>query len=519
MTKLLATILGLALISSGTSVQPNPETIFHAMETQVGAEWGLDRVDGVTDSTYSYGSSGDGVRIYIVDTGVDANHPDLSGRVLDGFDAFNQNLDQSDCQGHGTHVAGIVAGTKYGVAKKSLIVPVRVLNCSGQGNTSTLTAGIDWILKNHSADYAGIINMSLGGPKDDAVNAAVSQLVDAGMVVITAAGNSNVDACTFSPASARGVVAVGSINYEGFKSPFSNWGDCVDIFAPGSKISSNVPGNYSAISQKSGTSQAAGFVSGAVATYVSGDLARWSDGLLESLSALSQRGVVLDSNSLNNNLVNVAPTNYAPDVPITDTVPIVSAPTVKNLSAPKNFTIKYNKLYWSRPAYSGSFSKVSYVIEQYVNNSWSVIGETKSLSYSLDPTKTSNTSLYRVSAKTSQGLGPATLAIRNVGASAANLIAPMPDPVVTIDSKVSVAQRGGLGSVTADVSWAKVDGATRYKIEVSIYNTDTWSLVRSTTGTSVKVTTKLGILYNIRVKAVLSDGMETLTGVAQYLAK
>lgn len=520
MTKLLATLLGLALVSSGTSVQPKPDTIFHAMETQAGAEWGLDRIDGVADSTYSYTSSGDGVRVYIVDTGVDANHPDLSGRVLDGFDAFNQNLDQSDCQGHGTHVAGIVAGTKYGVAKKSLIVPVRVLNCSGQGTTSTLTAGIDWILKTHSASHAAIVNMSLGGPKDDAVNAAVSRLVDAGMVVVSAAGNSSVDACTFSPASANGVLAVGSINSEGYRSPFSNWGDCVDIFAPGSKISSIVPGNYTAVSQKSGTSQGAGFVSGAIATYVSSGLAKSSGELLKVLSDLSEKDSVVDAKSVNNKLLNVAKEGYTPEVPTqVEVPPVQTTAAIKNISAPKNFTIKYNKLYWSRPAYSGSFAKVSYIVEQYISDSWTYIGETKSLSYSLNPKTTSNMTLYRVSAKTSQGVGPSTPAIRNVGASAASLITPVPDPILVSDSKITVSQRGGIGSVTSDVSWSQVPNSVRYEIEISAYNTGYWSLVRSTTGISARVTARVGVLYDFRVWALMSDGTKTLVGSAQYLGK
>ncbi len=520
MKKLLIVLLGLALPFNWLHAEAGHETVFSIMDTQVGADWGLDRIDGTRDSNYTYSNSGDGVRVYVVDTGVDAEHPDFSGRVLPGFDAFNQNLDQSDCQGHGTHVAGIVAGIKYGVAKKSLIVPVRVLNCSGQGNTSTLTAGIDWILKTHPSSQPAIVNMSLGGPKDIAVNSAVSKLVNAGMVVVTAAGNSSVDACTFSPASATGVIAVGSINAEDIRSPFSNWGDCVDIFAPGSKISSGVVGNYSSVSQKSGTSQAAGFVSGAVATYLNAGLAADSIGLQSILMELSEKQVVIDAKSSTSDLLNVLKQSSYPvsKIPVVKQ-PVTNISTLKTISAPKNFTIKYNKLYWSRPVYSGSYSKVSYLVQQYLNEAWVTLGETKSLTYSLNPKTTSNDSLYRVLAKTSDGIGPSSPEIRNIGASSANLITPVLEPTPSSYSGISLSQRGGQGSTVVDVSWVSAGVSYKYDIEISVFGSQNWSLVRSTSGVAVKVVIKCGVVYEVRVWAVSSDGSKTLVGSSSYLGK
>lgn len=520
MTKLLATLLSFSLIGSPAAPQlSEPDTLFQIMGAQVGADWGLDRIDGYKDSTYNYQNDGDGVRIYVVDTGVDASHPDFSGRVLDGFDAFNQNLDQTDCQGHGTHVAGSIAGTKYGVAKKSLIIPVRVLNCSGQGNTSTLTAGIDWIVKSHPADQVGIVNMSLGGPKDDAVNSAVLRLINAGMVVVSAAGNSNVDACSFSPASAPGVISVGSTNQLDAKSPFSNWGDCVDIFAPGSKISSNVPGNYNAVSQKSGTSQAAAFVSGAVAMYISAGHVSTATAVPVVLDQLSEKSIVSDSKSKNNNLLSVLRAEQTiVDAPTT-VIPINVSKVSVAISAPKNFTIKYNKLYWSRPTYSGSYSKVSYLVQQYVSDSWKTLEETKLLFFTLNPRTTSDTSLYRVIAKTPEGIGPASTEIRNVGATAANLIAPVPDVSNVQSSKLLVSQRGGAGSSVADVSWAKIDGPVKYDVETSALNSGLWSTVRSTLGTSVKVVLAVGIPYEVRVWSINSSGIRDLVGSSFYLGK
>jgi len=246
--------------------RPN-ETIFTTMATQTGVTWGLDIVDGTRDGTYTYSSDGSGVRIYIVDTGVDALHPEFSGRVVDGFDAFGQNLDQTDCNGHGTHVAGIAAGDYFGVAKSATIVPVRVMDCDGRGNTSTLTDGINWIIASHSGGV-GIVNMSIGGQSDSEVNAATEKLISAGLVVVAAAGNSSSDACSYSPAGASGVIAVGAIDYDKQRASFSNWGTCVDVAAPGVRINSANYANYRESLRMSGTSQAAPFVAGAIATYV-----------------------------------------------------------------------------------------------------------------------------------------------------------------------------------------------------------------------------------------------------------
>ena len=269
---------------------PN-ETVFTTMSTQNGVTWGLDRVDGTVDGTYRYISDGSGVRIYIVDTGVDATHRDFGSRVADGFDAFGQNLDQTDCNGHGTHVAGIAAGGYFGVAKSATIVPVRVMDCNGVGNTTTLTDGIDWIIASHRGGV-GIVNMSLGGGLDQEVNSAASRLVDAGLVVVAAAGNSNSDACNFSPASARGVIAVGAIDQTDSKSSFSNWGSCVDISAPGTGINSANSLNHSISLKKSGTSQAAPFVAGAIATYVSSGRVPSGPTAETYMDSLSDNGVV-----------------------------------------------------------------------------------------------------------------------------------------------------------------------------------------------------------------------------------
>lgn len=302
-------------INTAEVLASNPEeTIFTIMETQSGVPWGLDRVDGTVDGLYSYKSSGLNTRIYIVDTGIDASHREFGSRVVDGFDAFGENLDQTDCQGHGTHVAGIAAGNYYGVAKSATLVPVRVLDCRGVGTTTTLTSGIEWILTNHSGG-TGIVNMSLGGSKDEEVNAATARLISAGFVVVSAAGNSNVDACGVSPASTPGVIAVGAIDSVGAKASFSNWGSCVDILAPGVGINSANSVNHNVSLKRSGTSQASPFVAGAIATYIS------SGSLASSYDAQEY----LDEMSVDN-VVSVEQEEAPVPVPVVEPAPEVIEP-------------------------------------------------------------------------------------------------------------------------------------------------------------------------------------------------
>lgn len=268
------TVIATAAPTFAVATQPEPETVFSIMGSQDSVTWGLDRVDGSLDSNYVYDdSAGAGVRIYIVDTGIDATHREFGSRVADGFDSFGENLDQTDCHGHGTHVAAIAAGSYYGVAKSATLVPVRVLSCAGLGTTTTLLDGLQWILDTHPAGTPGVVNLSLGGAKDERINAATTALVSAGLSVVSAAGNFAADACNYSPASAQGVVAVGATDNTDNRASFSNYGMCVDLFAPGLYITSANALNHSTSKSMSGTSQASPFVAGAAAILYSAGIA------------------------------------------------------------------------------------------------------------------------------------------------------------------------------------------------------------------------------------------------------
>jgi len=238
--------------------------------TQTNATWGLDRVDQrdrPLNGLYVYSTTASNVNAYIVDTGVRASHSDFGSRVAAGFTSINDGRGSNDCNGHGTHVAGTVAGSTWGVAKSATIVPVRVLGCNGSGSNSGVIAGMDWVAANHVKP--AVANMSLGGGASTATDNAVANMRNAGVTVVVAAGNENQNACNVSPARSSSAITVGATTSSDTRSSFSNFGTCVDIFAPGSSITSAWSSSNSATRTINGTSMAAPHVAGIAALYLS----------------------------------------------------------------------------------------------------------------------------------------------------------------------------------------------------------------------------------------------------------
>ncbi|MFF7199606.1 S8 family peptidase [Streptomyces sp. NPDC008141] len=234
--------------------------------------WGLDRVDQADtagDNKFTYpDSAGEGVTAYVIDTGVRVTHKDFEGRATSGFDAIDNDDNADDGNGHGTHVAGTIAGASHGVAKKAKIVAVRVLDDNGSGTTEQVVAGIDWVTKNHKGP--SVANMSLGGGADEALDEAVRKAVAAGVTFAVAAGNESSDAGQGSPSRVTEAITVASSTKEDAQSEFSNFGKVVDIYAPGSDITSAWNDSDEGTKTISGTSMATPHVVGAAAVYLAG---------------------------------------------------------------------------------------------------------------------------------------------------------------------------------------------------------------------------------------------------------
>ncbi|MEU1282219.1 S8 family serine peptidase [Streptomyces sp. NPDC005805] len=234
--------------------------------------WGLDRVDQedtAGDSKYTYpDTAGEGVTAYVIDTGVRVSHADFEGRATHGFDAIDNDDTADDGNGHGTHVAGTIAGAAHGVAKKTKIVAVRVLDDNGSGTTEQVVAGIDWVTQN--ANGPSVANMSLGGGADEALDEAVRKAVASGITFGVAAGNESSDAGQSSPARVQEAITVASSTEADEQSDFSNYGEVVDIYAPGSDITSAWNDSDEGTKTISGTSMATPHVVGAAAVYLAG---------------------------------------------------------------------------------------------------------------------------------------------------------------------------------------------------------------------------------------------------------
>ena len=278
-----------------------------ASATEWNPTWGLDRVDQLAlplSGTYSYSSTGAGVTAYVFDTGIRAEHGDFGGRVSGGYTAISDGWGTGDCNGHGTHVAGTVGGATYGVAKAVKLVPVRVLDCEGAGTASGVIAGVDWVTG--QTPRPAVANMSLRGGPSRSLDTAVQNSIGSGVTYSLAAGNNGADACDFSPGRVSDALTIAATDSGDAKPSWSNFGDCVDWFAPGESITSTYHSSNTGAATMSGTSSAAPHVAGAAALLLEEIGSSNPAQVRERLAAALTTGIVTGSSTTNNDLLFVA---------------------------------------------------------------------------------------------------------------------------------------------------------------------------------------------------------------------
>lgn len=274
--------------------------------------WGLDRIDQRSlplDGSYRTKESGAGITVYVVDTGIRLSSEDLGGRAVTGVDEIDGG-EADDCNGHGTHVAGLIAGDRYGVAKAARLVAVRVMDCQGRGSEATVRKGLSWVLEHHRPGTPAVLNMSLGGAPNADVDSLVKSLIKDGVVVVVAAGNGDpwgnaANACDFSPSRTKLAITVSATDKTDGKPRWANTGPCVDLFAPGVNITSDWADGDTATKTISGTSMAAPAVAGAAALYLSTHGAATPAKVRAALIKAATTGKVKDHGSAPDRLLHV----------------------------------------------------------------------------------------------------------------------------------------------------------------------------------------------------------------------
>ncbi len=457
--------------------------------TQSPATWGLDRIDqpGLPlNGSYTYNSNGSTVDAYIFDTGIKLDHVEFNGRVSAGYNSVTIGASANDGNGHGTHVAGTVGGTTYGVAKQISLIPVKVLGDNGSGTNAGVVAGIDWAVQHHTTKPA-VGNMSLGGGASTATDDAVRRAISDGIVMCVAAGNSNVDAINSSPARTVEAITVGSTTNTDARSSFSNFGSVVDIFAPGSSITSAWHTSNTAVSTISGTSMACPHVAGVAALYLENKLGTTTAQIETALKNNAVLGAITG--------IPAGTANRLLQSSLTPPPPPTAAPAAPALASPANAATGVSltaSLSWNASATATSYAVQvstdpnfgSTVINRpgLTTTSSALSGLTNGIVYywRVSATNVAGTSAWSATRSFTTVLNPPALSAPNNGAT-------------------------GI-SRTPTLSWSAAAGATAYNVQYSTTsNFSTGTVTRNgVTGTSLPITTALlgNTIYYWRVQSV-----------------
>ncbi|MEY4392172.1 MAG: hypothetical protein RLZZ544_881, partial [Actinomycetota bacterium] len=482
-----------------------PDAVVFPDTDQSNATWGLDRIDQRTlplTSKYSYTSTGAGVTAYVIDSGIRATHTEFGGRVRPGFTAVSDGNGTNDCMGHGTHVAGTIGSATWGVAKSVSLVPVRVFACSGSSTWSTILAGIDWAINDHQAGVPAVANMSLGGGYSSIVNAGVAKAVADGISVAVAAGNSNTDACTASPASEPTAITVGATTSNDWRASFSNYGACVDLFAPGQSITSTWYTSDTAVASLSGTSMATPHVAGVAALYLQSNPTATPAAVQAAIVRAATVGVVQDTQTGSpNRLLYMSSFDQAPAGVPSATGTLTPTPGDSRVS-----------LMWTTPTFDGGAAITDYVVQYSTDgSSWTTFADGVSTLRTATVTGLVNytTYIFRVAAVNSVGTGA-------YGGTATATPAPagVPSPPRNLTATA--------GRQMASLYWSAplssgAAAVTDYVIEYQTSSVTTWTVMPDPVSTAVSatltgLTPNMG--YAFRVRAVNSVGSSTASDYA-----
>lgn len=485
--------------------------VVQIVATQSNPTWGLNRIDQANlplDQSYTYNNNGSTVTAYIFDTGVRSDHIEFGGRVSGGYSAIALEPTPEDGNGHGTHVAGTVGGTIYGVAKAVKLVPVKVLSATGSGTNAGVIAGLDWAVADHTAGVPAVGNMSLGGGISTALDDAVRRCITDGIVMAVAAGNSNQDASTASPARVTQAITVGSSTEVDARSSFSNYGTLVDIFAPGSLITSAWYTSSIVLNTISGTSMASPHVAGAAALYLEyapgSSPAQVEAGLKQYAAVGRLTGLPTGTP---NNLLQI---NFG-------TTPTLPAPGVPTLSSPA--IASTNQTLAPTLSWAVASAATSYNLQVSTSNTFTTtlvnLAGLTTTSRAISGLSNSTTYYWRVSATNTTSTS-AWSTVRSFTTLAPLAIPPAPGLSSPANLATNVTR-------TPTMSWAVATGAATYEIQISTL--PDFSIITfgrtGLTARSVRVSPQLGsrVSYSWRVRAINAAGTGPWSAVRTFTTR